>query len=109
MLFFGTGTLVWVEQYLPTGVAAIIISTVPLWFVLIDKRHWKINFSSKSIVIGLTIGFAGVLLLFAGKSAFSFSGDKMKVISFFVILVGSIFWREDRYIPNTPQQKVLLL
>jgi len=92
MLFFGTGTLVWVEQYLPTGVAAIIISTVPLWFVLIDKRHWKINFSSKSIVIGLTIGFAGVLLLFAGKSAFSFSGDKMKVISFFVILVGSIFW-----------------
>jgi len=92
MLFFGTGTLVWVEQYLPTGVAAIIISTVTLWFVLIDKRHWKINFSSKSIVVGLTIGFAGVLLLFAGKSAFSFSGDKMKVISFFVILVGSIFW-----------------
>ena len=92
MLFFGTGTLVWVEQYLPTGVAAIIISTVPLWFVLIDKRNWKINFSSKAIILGLTIGFAGVLLLFSGKSEFSFSGDKMKVISFIVVLIGSIFW-----------------
>ena len=92
MLFFGTGTLVWVEQYLPTGVAAIIISTVPLWFVLIDKRNWKSNFSSKSIILGLVIGFAGVILLFSGKSAFSFAGDKMKVISFIVVLVGSVFW-----------------
>jgi drug/metabolite transporter (DMT)-like permease len=92
MLFFGTGTLVWVEQYLPTGVAAIIISTVPLWFVLIDKRNWKMNFSSKSIILGLMIGFAGVVLLFSGKNAFSFAGDKMKMISFIVMLVGSLFW-----------------
>jgi len=92
MLFFGTGTLVWVEQYLPTGVAAIIISTVPLWFVLIDKRNWKLNFSSRSIILGLMIGFAGVILLFSGKNAFSFSGDKMKMISFIVMLVGSLFW-----------------
>ena len=92
MLFFGTGSLVWVEQYIPTGIAAIIIATVPLWFVLLDKRQWKFHFNNKFIVIGLLIGFSGVLTLFAGNNSFSFSGNKMKFISFIVLLIGSLLW-----------------
>jgi drug/metabolite transporter (DMT)-like permease len=92
MLFFGTGTLVWVEQYISSGLAAIIVATVPLWFVLLDKRQWKFHFSNSWIIAGLLIGFAGVLVLFADKQSFSFSGDKMKVISFFVLLAGTIAW-----------------
>jgi drug/metabolite transporter (DMT)-like permease len=92
LLFIGNCGLVWVEQYLPTGLAAIIIATVPLWFVLLDKRQWKYHFANKQIVLGLLIGFAGVLSLFAGKSSFNFNADKMKLISFFVLIFGSISW-----------------
>lgn len=92
MLFCGTGSLVWVEQYIPSGLAAIIVATVPLWFVLLDKRQWKFHFSNKWIITGLLVGFIGVLLLFADKKSFSFSGDRMKVISFFVLLTGSVIW-----------------
>lgn len=45
-LFFGTGAVVWVEQYLSSGLTAIIWSTVPLWFVLLDRRLWKFHFSN---------------------------------------------------------------
>jgi drug/metabolite transporter (DMT)-like permease len=92
MLFCGTGAVVWVEQYIPSSLAAIIVATVPLWFVLLDRYQWEFHFTSRRILVGLLIGFAGVMLLFADRSTFSFGGDKMKVISFFVLLAGTIFW-----------------
>jgi drug/metabolite transporter (DMT)-like permease len=92
MLFFGTGSVAYVEQYIPSGLAAIIVATVPLWFVLLDKQQWKFNFSNKWIISGLLVGFAGVLTLFADKGSFSLSGDKTKLISFFILLAGTISW-----------------
>jgi drug/metabolite transporter (DMT)-like permease len=92
LLFIGNSGLVWVEQYLPSGFAAIVIATTPLWFVILDKRQWKFHFANKSIVLGLLIGFAGVLSLFAGKSDIHFSDNKMQLISFFVLVMGSISW-----------------
>jgi drug/metabolite transporter (DMT)-like permease len=92
MLFFGNGAVTWVEQYLPSGLAAIIVATVPLWFVLLDKRQWKFHFSNKQIIFGLCIGFAGVILLFSGKSVAGIFNDRMKIISLFILLIGTICW-----------------
>lgn len=92
MLFMGNGAVTWAEQYVPTGLAAIVVATVPLWFVLLDKRQWKFNFSNKLIIVGIIAGFAGVLLLFAGKGTSDLSGDKFKLISFFVLITGTIGW-----------------
>jgi drug/metabolite transporter (DMT)-like permease len=92
MPFFGTVSLVWVEQYIPTGTAAIIVATLPLWFVLLDKRHWRFHFTSPWIIIGLLVGFAGVVLLLAGKKSTGFSTDRMQLISFFVLTGGTILW-----------------
>jgi drug/metabolite transporter (DMT)-like permease len=92
MLFFGTGAVAWSEQYIPSGLAAIIVATVPLWFVLLDKPHWKANFSNKLILLGLLLGFAGVLLLFAGKSAVAVTGSKMKILSCGLLILGTIGW-----------------
>lgn len=92
MLFMGNGAVTWAEQYLPSGLAAIVVATVPLWFVLLDKRQWKFNFSNKLIIVGFVTGFAGVLLLFAGKGAGSLLDNKFKLISFFVLITGTIGW-----------------
>jgi drug/metabolite transporter (DMT)-like permease len=92
MLFIGNGAVTWVEQYLPSGLAAIIVATTPLWFVLLDKRQWHYHFSNKWIIIGLLVGFAGVLLLFAGKSSGDMLGSPIKIISFFVLIAGTAGW-----------------
>ena len=92
MLFVGNAAVVWSEQYLPTGLVAIIVATVPLWFVLLDKRQWHFHFTNKLIIIGLLIGFAGVMMLFAGKGSEGITGSRMKVISFFILIAGSIGW-----------------
>lgn len=92
MLFMGNGAVSWSEQYLPSGIAAIIVATVPLWFVLLDKGQWKYYFSNKVIILGFLIGFGGVMLLFAGKGSTNFLGDRMKLISFLVLIVGTVAW-----------------
>jgi drug/metabolite transporter (DMT)-like permease len=92
MLFFGTGAVAWVEQYIASGLAATIVATLPLWFVVLDKRQWKFHFSNAGIIIGLLVGFAGVFTLFADGKAFNLSGGGIKIICFFILIFGTISW-----------------
>jgi drug/metabolite transporter (DMT)-like permease len=67
MLFVGNTAVVYSEQYLPSGLVAIVVATAPLWFVILDKRQWHFHFSNKIILAGLLVGFAGVLMLLIGS------------------------------------------
>lgn len=92
MLFFGTTSLIWAEQYLPAGLCSIIIATTPFWFVMLDKKHWRVNFSDKFIIIGLIVGLSGIVMLSANKASMNLQGNKLQVISFFILLCGSMLW-----------------
>lgn len=92
MLFIGNAAVVYAEQYLPSGLVAILVATVPLWFVILDRKQWHYHFSNKQIILGLIIGFAGVMMLFAGKGSAGVTGSKMKIISFLILILGSIGW-----------------
>ena len=101
LLFVGNGALIWSEQYLASSLAAILLASGPIWFVLLDKGKWKENFSSKETIMGLLVGFAGVILLFGERLVHGFSsssggtkdaGGHWQVIALVVLLLGSISW-----------------
>jgi drug/metabolite transporter (DMT)-like permease len=92
LLFIGNGAVTWTEQYLPSGLVAILVATVPLWFVLLDTRQWTFHFSNRSIIVGLCIGFAGVILLFAGKNTAAIFHDRSKFISLLMLVCSTICW-----------------
>ncbi len=92
MLFIGTGSVAWVEQYIPSGLAAIVVAAVPIWFVVLDRRNWSQNFTNRWTIIGLLIGFAGVITLFADKRSLDFGGDTRKIMSVFILMAGSVCW-----------------
>lgn len=69
LLFFGNGALIWTEQYISSSLAAILLASGPVWFVLLDRRNWKVNLRSRETIAGLVVGFAGVILLF-GENLF---------------------------------------
>ncbi len=92
MLFCGTTSLIWVEQYLPSGLCAIVVASVPLWFVLLDKKNWQQNFSDKFIIMGLLIGFAGIILLFSGKGSVDLQHNQTQRFAFIVLVIGSMLW-----------------
>jgi drug/metabolite transporter (DMT)-like permease len=94
MLFVGTGAVIWVEQYLPSAMVAIMVSSGPLWFILLDKPKWAQNFRSKATIGGVIIGFAGVILLFSEKiiSAFSAAGNHHELEGVAILIIGSMAW-----------------
>ncbi|WP_080056930.1 EamA family transporter [Spirosoma aerolatum] len=94
LLVGGNGAVIWVEQSLPSALVAIMVSSAPLWFVLLDKPNWKTNFKSQATLAGLLIGFIGVILLFSEQLGDLFSGNanQAETISMLLLIGGSIAW-----------------
>lgn len=94
LLCGGNGAVIWVEQKLPSAMVAILVSAAPIWFVLLDKQNWAVNFKSKSTVAGLIVGFAGVILLFGEQLAAIFAGGSVisKLPGMLLLILGSISW-----------------
>ncbi|HRH60877.1 MAG TPA: EamA family transporter [Chitinophagaceae bacterium] len=94
LLFIGNGAVIWAEQNLASSLVAVLVSAAPLWFVLLDKPRWKENLTSRTTIMGLVIGFIGVILLFSERvsSALSSSGSMAQIIGLAILIVGSISW-----------------
>lgn len=94
LLFVGNGVVIWVEQFLPSAMVAIMVSSSPLWFVLLDKPKWSENLSNKSTILGLVVGFAGVILLFYEKimATMSSLNSGRDLFAMVLVVIGSMAW-----------------
>jgi drug/metabolite transporter (DMT)-like permease len=94
ILFIGNGTVIFVEQYVGSAWVAIIISAAPLWFVIYDRRHWRENFSSKSILTGLMLGLVGIFLLFLPNISNTYNTDRnpYEHIALLAVIISSMSW-----------------
>jgi drug/metabolite transporter (DMT)-like permease len=63
LLGFGNGGLVWAEQTIPSGFAALLVAMTPFWMVGIDSLMPGAERLTRSRIVGLFVGFAGVLML----------------------------------------------
>ena len=94
MLGVGNGLVIWVEQFIPSGLVAILVSSAAMWFVILDKPKWKENLKSASTVSGLVIGFIGVILLFAEQMMHTLNDtqNNMQLVGIFLLLLAPIGW-----------------
>src|SRR5439155_18996219 len=63
LLMGGNLTLAYSEQYIPSGLAALLVACIPLWFVVLDSLligHQKV--SGRGLA-SLALGFAGTIVL----------------------------------------------
>ncbi|MFT6866335.1 MAG: drug/metabolite transporter (DMT)-like permease [Cyclobacteriaceae bacterium] len=94
ILVGGQGLLIWSEQYITSGYASILIATLPLWFVVMDRRHWKLYFGNPLIIIGLVLGFIGIMVLFRDKlnAPIPVENMKLQLMATIAVLVGGVCW-----------------
>jgi drug/metabolite transporter (DMT)-like permease len=59
----GNGGVIWAEQWVPSGIAAVTVATVPFWMIAVEALAPRGDRVSMWLVIGLLIGFGGILLL----------------------------------------------
>jgi drug/metabolite transporter (DMT)-like permease len=92
LLMGGNLTLSYSERYIPSGLAALIVASVPLWFLVLDSlligRH---RISGRGLA-GLALGFTGTMVLLWPQ--LSATGDLgRKELWWSVALIGgSISW-----------------
>ncbi len=88
-LFFlvGHGSLHWAEQYLGSGLAALLIATEPMFILVLawSMRQQKI---SRLSALGLGLGALGVAMLTATELTVKGSS----VLAIAAVLVGSLSW-----------------
>jgi drug/metabolite transporter (DMT)-like permease len=93
MLFIGNGAVIWAEQTLPSSLVAVLVSSAPIWFVVLDKPKWKENFTSRETILGLIVGFIGVILLFSERATAALSkGNGYQVIGLIILIIGAMSW-----------------
>ena len=86
LLFGGNGIVTIAEQSVPSGLAALIIASVPLWVVVLRALFG--DRASGGTLIGVVVGFAGVGLLVASSGGAA-GGSIGGVL---LIVLASIFW-----------------
>jgi drug/metabolite transporter (DMT)-like permease len=65
LLVIGNGFVVWAEQWLPSGMTALLIATSPFWvagFELMNREGERLSIRA---LAGMLLGFGGLLLLVA--------------------------------------------
>jgi drug/metabolite transporter (DMT)-like permease len=65
LITFGNGIIAWAELYIPSGLAALIVSVMPIYVVVINliigKAQQQFN---RKIISGFILGCAGIVLIF---------------------------------------------
>jgi drug/metabolite transporter (DMT)-like permease len=90
LLLGGTGAVGWAEQWIPSGLAALIVAIVPVWMVLLDWAGPAKRKPTRAVIAGLVLGLVGVAVL-VGPVELS-GGGKMQFIGFAVVVFGTLSW-----------------
>jgi drug/metabolite transporter (DMT)-like permease len=63
MSVIGNGLVVWAEQYVASGLAAVVVAMVPFWSVGIEAVLPRGERLTARTLIGLALGFTGIVVL----------------------------------------------
>jgi len=93
----GNGALAAAEQWIPTGLASLFVTTSPFWFFGIDALLPGGENLHGPTIRGLLLGFAGVLVLVAPAAwtaitQHTFATGGAVVLAFFVLQVSAASW-----------------
>jgi drug/metabolite transporter (DMT)-like permease len=80
------GGLAWAQQDVPSGVAALLVGTIPLWFAILARLAFGERLGGRAL-LGLVLGFAGLALLVDPTGE-----EGAEPLGAFVITVGAFSW-----------------
>ncbi len=90
MLCLGTGSVALAMEFIPTGMAALLLTTVPLWMVLFDWL-WKGGARPSPLFFaGFALGLLGVFFLIDPQTLTH--GFQADVLAILAVIGGAMCW-----------------
>jgi drug/metabolite transporter (DMT)-like permease len=90
LLLGGNGAVVWAEQFVPSGLTALLVSILPFWLVIIEWVRPPRRRPHGAVLVGLVLGFIGIIVLI-GPADLGGHGD-VRPIGALVLILGSLSW-----------------
>ncbi len=91
LLLGGNGLVSWAEQFIPSGIAALIIGSMPMFLVVAEALRPKGVKPTWRAIVGLLIGFAGIFIL-VGPAEISGSTTKLNPLGVIALLGACVTW-----------------
>lgn len=92
LLLGGNGGVTISEKFIETGLASLIVATVPIYITLLGWFFGMTRRPTPLVWAGLGGGFVGVGILLGPALRFSGSGNHHPLIGMSILLVGSFLW-----------------
>ena len=90
LLTVGNGAVSWAEQYVPSGLVALVVAITPLWMVIFEWLRPGGDQPNGRIIGGLALGFIGLVLLIGPGDILG--ADAVDPRSAAVLLAGTLAW-----------------
>jgi drug/metabolite transporter (DMT)-like permease len=91
LLGVGNGLVCWAEQWVPSGEAALIVSSVPLWMTVLPWVFRRAPAPRRPVLFGVVLGMVGVGVLLGGAGARA-GGAHVPIAAPVGLVVASIAW-----------------
>jgi len=91
LLLGGNGLVSWAEQFIPSGIAALVVASSPMFLVIgeaIRPNGVKPNWQG---IVGLLIGFAGIFILI-GPAEVTGNASKLNPFGVVALLAACLLW-----------------
>jgi drug/metabolite transporter (DMT)-like permease len=87
----GNGFVVWAQQGIPSGIAALIVTAVPVIVLLLDWAFFSKRAPTRQALIGTTIAVVGVVAIVTHTRSLSGEANPLYVLSLLLATIGWSF------------------
>jgi drug/metabolite transporter (DMT)-like permease len=92
MAVIGNGGVVWAEQYVASGLAAVVVAMVPFWSVLIEAVLPSGERLERRTILGLAIGFLGIVVLVWPELTLGGGAGRQFVLGVVALQIACLGW-----------------
>ena len=85
----GNGLVVWAEQYITSGLAALLVSTLPLWLIMLDLLWAGGPPPTVKGLAGISLGIIGTVVLI---DPVKITATDIYIPGALVVIFGSMLW-----------------
>lgn len=92
LLCIGNMGVVWAEEYVSSGLAALMVAVVPLWVVAIEAWVYRAGRMTAQGLVGLAAGMGGLLVLLWPRITSGTHLGHLELLGCGILAVASLSW-----------------
>jgi drug/metabolite transporter (DMT)-like permease len=92
MIAIGNGGVIWAEQWVPSGIAAVVLASAPFWMTGLEAALPGGERITRRALTGLVVGFVGILMLIWPELTAGGELGRQFVIGVIALQIAEVGW-----------------